>query len=1139
MKYRREIAINNFNHLPTHSSWYSSMKRGRKVQQLPLLNFRRGAEGGVVYQLKSNDYFSVKYLLSLILILCGISLGAQSTVSAFQPYNTQGDNLIHVTTADFDEVGAKDYVVAMTIEGKVIAFNRPDKITDPSSDNRLWEYTNLPSMGIRIFAGDVFSENTGDEILLPGTDGHIRILSSSGELLLDKEVSTGALYSATVGKGATGQTVIVTSGVDGLVYILNTTGVLLKSIRPETGKASGVSGLVRHVAAGDFDGNGSDEVLAFVNRKSFEGNNFIDIIDLSTYARPGYWNGDTDPVADDVVSSLGFTDKQLARVYDMNGDGKPELAAHWGVFHPEDGSRTKSFSTMLADTEKLPLSSYKTYAKNFLIQNHGFQKSDKEDLTSTGKYLMQHGVPGDFDGDGQAELFMIYGDDLFLSQYNTSTKSLSISDYTWAHEMYHFSDGACLEDRNGGADKMVLSGPATGDDHFYVVDLTNSDWKTEARNICCNGTFAEVEENLDLLSDKIDQFSGTLAVGDEPIWYLDYFASGLWWEMTPENSAIRAQAVYDAQQEWYDKIGGQDNYKSTKIRLAASVNSCIYGMNNECTKESVTAEGVKNFCAALAQKGAYFCLKIGHGSHPFITPEDLADCYEASVVNGECYMMARTRELNEYGYFDAYIPHLDALLARAEQIGEAPPMVMLCAKGATFSALTQEQGDSFFPKYKDILVPGVENSNVTELDLSLAERVGLWMNGDVENWGCNVIGDNLSANRVAEWGGMRNAHIVLRQMLSQYSLGAKVFRTTSITALNNPLYERGDVSGEDQEWTQVFQKGILNFLKLVDKGVYPNAPERQQIKGISPVSVGIYNRSNRLTEQSINHDHYKYQAETDNYVFNRLACWNAYTDIPGTDATSYLYGTKRRWENMFPSTPGGFVTIVPSTQASEIERNSWCNIAYQTNGDTWDNLSLSQAKETISEEVLAQRENLTFYVDGECFWQVTRQKDDPYTYFVFMMGNNELSPVERTVKLKAGVSIMGDCQVFDQLSSSEAIGVISSTTDEISITIPAGTPRVLSIKLSELPKEDVGVYDVVNDVFKVYPNPSNKYLTIELKNDCVANIPLAIYNIMGEKVSQIELHCRQQTIDISSWPNGVYLLRDERGSAIEKIIINK
>ncbi|TLX78166.1 T9SS type A sorting domain-containing protein [Labilibacter sediminis] len=1076
-------------------------------------------------------------LFSLVVTALTLSNSLLKAQSAFQPYNTQGDNLIHVTTADIDGVGAKDYVVAMTVEGKVIAFNCLDQIADPAADNRLWEYTNLPTMGLRIFADDVYAEHTGDEILLPGTDGYIRILSSSGELLLDKEVSTGALYSATVGKGAGGQTIIATSGVDGLIHILSTSGVKLKTVRPNNGKVSGVAGLVRHVAAGDFDGNGTDEIVSFVNRKSFEGNNFIDVTDLATYARPAYWNGDTDAVADNVVPGLGFTDKQLARVYDMDGDGKPELAAHWGVFHPEDGPRTKLFSTMLAETEKLPLSTYKSFAKTYLIQNHGFQKSDKEDLTQTGKYLMQHGVPGDFDGDGKAELFTIYGDDLFLTQYDASSKTLSIADYTWAHSMYHFSDGACLEDRNGGADKMVLAGPINGDDHFYVVDVSNPNWKTEARTINGAGVLGEVDQNLNQLTDDIDQFSGTVALGDKPIWYLDYFASGLWWEMTPENSATQAQKVYDAQQNWYDKIGGQENYRSTKIRLAASVNSCIYGMANECDKVNVTAEGMKNFCAAMAQKGAYFCLKIGHGSHPFITPEDLADCYEVSVVDGECYMMARTRELNEHEYFDAYIPHLDALLARAEQIGAAPPMVMMCAKGATFSALTQNQADTYFPKYKDILVPGVENSNVTELDLSLAERVGLWMNGDVDTWGCNVIGDNLSANRVAEWGGMRNAHIVLRQMLSQYSLGASVFRTTSITALNNPLYERGDVSGEDKQWTQVFQEGVLNFLKLVDKGVYPATPERDQMKGISPVSVGIYNRSNRLTEQSINHDHYLYKPETGNYVFNRLACWNGYTDIPETDATAYLYGTKRRWENMFPSMPGGFVTIVPSTLASEIEQNPWCNKAYQTDGDTWDNYTLSEAKGVITNEVMEQRHNLDFYVEGDCFWQVTQQKDDPYTYFVFMMGNNELSPVERTVKLKAGSSIAGDCMVFDQLGNSESIGTLSNTADEISITIPCGTPRFFTIQLTELPN-NVGVDNVEAELIKVYPNPSSDILNIQLI-DAEQAVDMTIYNSQGLEVVKEQLRSGRQQVDVKNWTAGLYvihLLRDNKYQEVKVVV---
>lgn len=1075
------------------------------------------------------------FILSLSLLFGLNLIHAQQSISSFQPFNAQGDNTIHITTADFDGVGAKDFVVCLTTEGKVIAFQRPDLITDPTADNRIWEYTDLPSMGIRIFADDVMDTSPGDEVILPGTDGHLRILSSTGELLLDKKISTGALYSATIAKGIAGQTIIATSGVDGLIYILNTSGIQLKAIRPETGKASGVSGLVRHLAAGDFDGNGTDEIVAFVNRKSFEGNNFIDVIDLATYSRPQYFNGDTDPISDNVVPGLGFTDKQLARVYDMDGDGDDELAAHWGVMHPENGSGTKVFSTMLSDAEKMSLANYKTYAKNFLIQNHGFVKSDKEDLTKTGKYLMQHGVPGDFDGDGKAELFTIYGDDLFLLQYDSSTKSLTISDYTWAHTLYHFTDGACLQDRNGGADKMVLSGPITGDDHFYVVDLTNPNWVTDARNICCQGTFAEVEQNLDQLTYDINQFTGTVAEGNEPVWYLDYFASGLWWEMTTANCEVQAQKVYEAQQLWYDKIGGQENYRSTKIRLAASVNSCIYGMSNECDKESITAEGMVYFCRALAQKGAYFSLKIGHGPHIFMTPENLADCYEASVVDGECFMMARTRELNEATDIDAYKPHLDALLARSELIGAEPPMVMLCAKGATFSSMTQLQADEYFPKYKNIIVPGVENSNVTELEWSLGERVGLWMNGDVNNWGCNVIGDNLTANRVAEWGGMRNAHIVLRQMLSQYSLGAKVFRITSVVGLGNPLYERGDVSDEDQIWTQPFQKGVLNFLKMIEKGVYPYSPEREQIKGVSPVSIGIFDRSERLTEISLNHDHYLYKPETDNYVFNRMACWNAYTDIPETDITSYLYGTKRRWDNLLPSSPGGFVTIIPSDQDSEIEANSWCNKAYQTNGDSWSNLSVSQAKEVIKEEILNQRNNLDFYVEGECFWQVTRQKDDPYTYFVILMGNSTLSPNEKTVKLKAGNSINGLCQVFDQFGgSSDPIGTLSTSSDEVAITIPAGTPRILSITLSELPLTTSTEVDLKSRSIKVYPNPASDKIYIEnIEESEVSNI--SIYNNAGAIMKNIVPIGKEQVIDVQGWSPGLYMVNIEKENDIESV----
>lgn len=1081
----------------------------------------------------------MKRILSLCILIISLNpIIAQANELAFQPFNTQGDNLMHVVTADLDGVGAKDYVLAMTVEGKVIAFQRPDQINDPSSDNRLWEYSALPSMGIRIFADNVFDDSKGDEVILPGTDGHLRILSSAGDLLMDKTVSSGALYTAAIGKGNNGQTIIVTAGVDGNIYFLNTSGMLITTVEPKTAKAQGVAGLIRHVVAGDFNGDGVHEVMSFVNNRSFEGNCFFEITDLATYKRPSYWNGATSAIEDDTTPALGFTDKQLPHTYDMDGDGNVEVVGHWGVFHPEDGPRTQLFSTMLNENEKLPLSNYEDYAQQYLIKNHGFRKSDKEKLTSTTKYLLQHGVPGDFDNDGNAELFTVYGDDLFLSDYDPSSKSLEISAYSWAHSMYHFSDAACLQDRNGGADKMVLTGPINGDDHFYVVNLSGSKWITDARNICCAGTFADVESNLDQLTEGVNNFSGTVAEGNEPIWYIDYFYSWVGWQMTPENIESHAQAIYDAEQVWYDKIGGQTNYSSSRIRFAASINSTVYGMSNQCKDPDITAGGMVDLCRALAQKGAYFCLNIGHGPHLYMSPENLADCYEASVVNDECYMMARTKELLHPEYFDSYQPHLDAVLARAAAINQEPPMVMLCAKGAIFSSMPQQQGEEYFPKYKDVLVPGVENSNVTVQEWSLAERVGLWMNGDVKRWGCNVIGDNLTANRVAEWGGMRNAHVVLRQMLSQYALGARVFRITSVTGLENPLYVRGDVTGEDQKWSQPFQKGVLNFLKIVEKGIYPHSPEVEQMKSISPVAIALYNRSERLREQSFKHDHYKYQPETDNHVFNRLACWNAYTDINETDITAFLYGTKRRWDNLFPSTPGGFIIIVPHKQATQLATNTWCHKAYQTNGDSWSGYSLESAKDEVSNELMAQRDSLDFYVEGECFWQVTRDKDDPKCCFVLLMGNSVLTPVENTVKLKAGKNADGSWKVYDQLNGSteESIGKLSYASGDMTLTIPAGTPRLLCIK-QDL---STSIIKPENGIMKIYPNPASDELTIEIAEGLNAAIPVIIYDSQGKVLKQHVLKNKRNKIDVSSWAPGMYLMQlmGKSKYEIKKVIVN-
>lgn len=958
--------------------------------------------------------------------LLGMAL-CVSAQTAFQPYNTQGDNLIHVTTADFDGVGAKDHVVGMSIEGKVIAFQRPDLIDDPAaSSNRLWGFQTPCSFNIMIDAGDAITNSPGDEVLVPGTDGHLRILSSSGALLADWAISASALYCVDVGETSTGEIRIITGGVDGYIYILDESGQLVSGNRPP------FWGVVRRVVAGNYDGVGGDEVISFYDRANFSGGNYFEITDLDTLVRPAYWGASGENI-NDVQESMGWTDKQLPHAYDMDGDGDDELVGHWGVLHPENGAGTQRLSTMLSVGERL--------RKNE-------EYTDVYEDTDTGKYLLQQGIPGNFRNWTAwpgPEMVTLYGDDLYLLDYDTvnepADSRFRVKDYGYAHTLYHFTDGARLEDRTGGVDKLVLAGPANGDDHFYVVAFNSSQWKTDAKSINGRGVLGEVSDTLDTLEINLLDFPGTVAAAGRPIWYIDYFAGWMGWDKTdPALVASRADGVKAAMDDWNSELFGA-GYEPQRIYLTSSLSPAA---NGEIV-DPVSTNGFENFAAALAERGAHFCLSIGKGPNLYIDPDHLADIFEASIHDGHCYMMARTKELKDTDDIDVYKPHMDAVLARAALLGVDPPKIMLCGKGAIFSAMTPTQAATYFPAYKDVFVPGVENSNVSAVDWSFAERAGLWLNGDVESWGCNSIGDNLAANRIVEFGGMRNGHVVLRQLLSQYALGADVFRITSIQGKQNPLYLR---DGIGPEYSSAYGQGIFNFLKLVEAGAYPNGPDRLQLKGVSPVAAGLYQPDYlRLREEAINHDYYKYTPPGQDYTINNLPCWDAYTDVPDTDLTAIMLNTRRRWDNLLPTSPCGFVPVVPYADQAELEANAWCNRAYETDGDTWTEFaSLTDARDAIAAELEAQKTNMLFYVDGECFWQVTENKNDPDTLFVLAMDSSTLTPTDRSVALKKGRGD-GVWDVYDQMGSQAApLGMLFSESDAVPVEIPAGCVRLFVLK---------------------------------------------------------------------------------------------
>jgi Secretion system C-terminal sorting domain len=1060
--------------------------------------------------MKKIDGIIQRFAIFIGLLFAFMAVGAQS---AFQAFNTQGNNLIHITTADFDAVGSKDYVVAMSMSGKVIAFNRIADITDPSANNVLWEYT-TGLFNTLIISEEANKNSIGEEILAAGTDGHLRILSANGQLLHDWAVSTGALYTVDVGTNKNGEILIATGDVDGNVYIYNESGLLLDTYIPKS------TGVIKTIVAGNFDGLAGEEIGIFYKLKSFASNNFIDFYDLDSLKRAYYWNS-SEPFEDDVVSALGWTDKQFPRARDMDGDGKDELVAHWGILHPSTSANAGTLFNALAWGELLKKDKY--YDEVF-------------EFTNTNSYYMQKGIPGNFkDGEDYpgTEMVMVYGDDLYLVSYDVSKSFplFRVSDYTYSPPQYHFSDGACLEDRNGGLDKLVLSGPNNGDDNFYVVDLSADQWKSDAKLIpeYSQGVLNNVYNSLEEFSDKVKQFDG-IAENIEPIHLFVLAANSPgWWEMTPENIASNADGVAQEMQGWKDRLGGDPKNVIFSARTTAFV------IGNEA-KPQITEEGIVAWCAALAQRSVYFNLVVGHGGNIFISPENLAQCLEASVVDGVNYMMVFTKEIN-VDEFDAYLPLLQVLKSKAAVMGIQPPKFMFSGKGPVYTGMKASVAAELFSTYKEMVVLGTEPSNVRMNEWSLAERVGLWMNGDVAGWGSNPIGDGLSANRLLEWSDMRNAHIILRYMLAHYSLGARYFRLSTIPIIN-PLFERGDINDPEYELANPYRQGVMTFLRIVEEGIYPSPLSPAQLKGISPVTIALPDPDERFQNVSVNHDWYKYAPQTSNYVVNNLECWHAYTNVPEYDMTSFLYNTKRRWDNLFPYCSGGFVPIVPFSSKSEVEANLWCDQAYATDANTWEEFGdLWEAKDQISQELTTQADKLIFHVEGECFWQLTSLADQPGICYALLMDNNVMSPSDKKVILKPGSNITG-WTIYDRFNMKDPLGSSVNSPTGLEVDIPAGAVRILKIiftanTLNIMPDETIGIW----------PNPASEQFYIQLKG-LKGEVSLELFNLLGVRKYSKSINILHEdtfSVPIVDLSAGTYLLvaRDEFGKQKNaKLMVN-
>jgi hypothetical protein len=87
-------------------------------------------------------------------------------------------------------------------------------------------------------------------------------------------------------------------------------------------------------------------------------------------------------------------------------------------------------------------------------------------------------------------------------------------------------------------------------------------------------------------------------------------------------------------------------------------------------------------------------------------------------------------------------------------------------------------------------------------------------------------------------------------------------------------------------------------------------------------------------------------------------------------------------------------------------------------------------------------------------------------------------------------------------------------------------------------KQISGIFDEWGAQISIYPNPTNNYLTINIPA-LISKTAIELLDVQGRIIKKINHAQEKQTIDVSDWRKGVYLVRifNEKHHALFQVII--
>jgi hypothetical protein len=537
------------------------------------------------------------------------------------------------------------------------------------------------------------------------------------------------------------------------------------------------------------------------------------------------------------------------------------------------------------------------------------------------------------------------------------------------------------------------------------------------------------------------------------------------------------------------------------------------------TKTKMTHQELMDFTDKLEREEVPFTYEMSSGS----SPSDISIAEMEEVLQrapNMCYGFATT-ENARYArkatdpWKNTFFPMVLEVAELCKTYGKTINVQENSSGWAMYAGDPDVITQWFAPELKGTIIPIVRN-NSNGVYQAINATLGLEAAGFSDGWGVSIqdwMWINQGKHLIA---GMVPRELMTRSNMMAAAMGARYFQ---FEAGNFAMEDMMKITANPDAPTDLHEDAV--FFQYVRKGMFPGY-HSSQIKNFSKHAIGLeYNDDLWLQIQNqwfLGMWNPSVKSELNSGV---LGMHTDLQPLPEKCVYKHLYNVEYNRADNF-KTPYGLVPTVPSPyplqpggidfQLIKTDRHVYLgdDVKYE---DT--NLLLSTFEGAASKQPFRTM---------DAFLSVYTHLDG---YLLYVVGTEYFEMDDGFVSIHIADNIEAETAI-DYISGEE----FEVVDDKIVTSIPGGVIRILYV-----PAVTGRTLHETNNRIKIYPNPADDELYIELADETLPATDITIFDSMGRVMTNLVTEARQHRVNTSTWSPGFYVLSILGSDEKKKIIV--